>query len=298
MSDDVWTAGDTGGDGPRGLPVNKAFSVDVVFRSWLALVQERPGLLAAIGGLYIAMQVVLTVISLPIALSSAAIQASVDNEVLKQVLPTLLGQSLNLVAIPVQCWLMGGFMTAIADSLRSDEVRYEALFTSFGPGLRLLGYTVVGTLLGLPLAAACFGPGAALGAVAHFVLDLDPWVAIASGSAVGLLGLFPFVYVSLGLTLGAQAAVLEGMGPFEAIVASWRAARGARVTLLVLQFALVILPMFFIVAGLCCCYLPGFVAQGVWIGLYMTAMTTGWSLYYRPADETAKWSFFQRHPYG
>lgn len=193
----------------------------------------------------------------------------------------LLGIMLFLMLLGwfAQCWLTPGWLRVQVRALDPDGTEEVSVLFSGGDAFgRMLGWTTLsGTiLLGITLVALLVGVvagGAVIvatgGSFTH--PEAGGVAALAVGFGVtALVGIPAFIYVSLGMTLGTHALILENLSPMDALSRSWDLVAGNRTTLAV--FLLVVGLVNF--AGvLACCV--GAIPAGIVTNL---AMTRGWLL--------------------
>ncbi len=264
------------------IPVNQAFSVDVVFRLGWSAVQRQPGLALAAGGALFALQVV------PQLVQQFSSLLPDGNEVL-QLGFAFGGMALGLVASVAVQFCTAGVMVAFQRFFLEGEADIGTVFTSWRAGLNVLiamllvGFAVV--LGGLVL----FGPGLAAFGYALYWFVTDPSSGqIALPFALGVVWLLlatpTWVYATQFLQLVPVIAALEPIGPVDVLTEAWERTNGARLTLFVLQLVYV----FATVLSLCVCLLPLIVL----IPTYLAGMTAAWTLVSKPSAELKKLEFF------
>ncbi len=178
-----------------------------------------------------------------------------------------------------QCWLVPGWLRVQVRALDPEGTEEVSDLFSGGDCFgRMLGWTTLyGTiLLGIVLVALLFGVASG-GAVALAMggslgnVEASGFAAIAVGLGVTVLVGFPaLLYVSLGMTLGAHALVLENLSPMDALSRSWDLVAGHRTTLFVY---LLVQGMVNTLGFLACCV--GAIPAGIVTSL---AMTRSWLL--------------------
>ncbi len=287
--DDVWDAGEVSRepDPTFGeVDYEQAFAVDVVFKYGIAILQEQPAM-ALLGGLNIlALAFLVSGLSFVtnLTLSGMAVAGQLDQQV-ADILSQLSGLGLQLMAFPFNQLVLAGLMVAAALWIRSEVVSIGALYTSLGAAVRgLMAGLIVGALtvvlvLGLMLPA--------IGASVYFVQAGDLMTGVGAGVALFLPALPVLIYVGLGLMLAPYAAVLDHLGPLDAIQRSWSLADGLRLTLFVTMFVFGLLGLF----SVCLCNLPLIVLMPIQImGLSAAYLRAS-----RALAETDEWAFFQRN---
>lgn len=296
--DEIWSTGDAQSDPAdptfgeadyeEGLHPNSAFAIDSVFRYGTAVLQEQPQM-AILGGVnFFVLAMLAAGVSFGVNMGLIGMGASgqIDQDVV-DVLSNLTGLFIQLVAWPVNQLVLAGLMVGGALWVREGTASVGALYTSVRAAVRgLLAGLAAGVAslvaVGLAMAPSLVVGGLLAGAAGE----------VEMGVIVGLLlmipAMFALVYVSLGLLLAPYAAVLDHLGPIEAVQRSWAAADGARVTLFVTNL------VFGILGGIssCFCSIPLIVV----IPIQIMGFTAAYLRYSRHTDVTASWEFFERNP--
>lgn len=274
---------DDGGPGGRGLPGATVFGPFAVFRLGWAVLKEQPALvlLGALG--MFAVQLAPSVISIPLQVATKALVETSD-PVVRGAIDGMLSGVLGLLAVPLQLLVMAGLSIGTARWITDELSDVLVLVTSFAAAARMLLVSLIIAFVFLALVGVLVVPPAA-GAV--WLFANEGWL---SGSLL-LLVLVPVVvlllWVQLGFTFAQIAAAIDGTGPFASIEASWQAARGARLMLLLTVLA------YSLVTPLLCCLggIPGVVG----IGVYFAGLSAAWVLHTRDVARTADLPFVQRN---
>lgn len=295
MSDEVWESGaeSTGGsdefgtpDYDEGLPVNAAFSIDSVFKYGLGFLQEAPAV-ALLGGLNMLLAAFLpSLINMPISVAITVMGETGElDPTAAQVLSNLSGIVIGLMFWPINQLIIAGIIVGAVVWIRNDEASIGALYTSFGAAVRAFLASLVAGVVSMTAAIVAMTPaGIALG-VGISMENIT--VALGVGGLLMVPAMFVMIYVGLGVLLTPYAAVLDNLGPMEALSRSWQAADGARVTLFVTNFVFGILG----VVASCMCMVPLILVVPIQQGGFVAA----WLRYARHTDETSGLAFFERH---
>ncbi len=271
----------------EGLPPNVAFSVDRVFRWGVAWLQEQPQV-AVLGGVNVfVLAMLVSGLNFGIAMGVVAAQESgaLDQQV-GDVLSQGSGMALQLVAWPFQQLVLAGMMVAAALWFQREESSIRALYASVRAAVRAL---LAGLVAGVVLVVAATVILVPIGGAIALVLAAggEATEALVVSLVLAIPALLVLVYVSLGVVLAPYAAVLDRLGPVEAVSRSWAAARGTRVTLFVTNFVFGLLNLF----SACLCSLPTLVLVPIQVG----GFTAAWLRYARHDDLASGWAFFDRH---
>lgn len=293
--DDTWKSGetaDTGTSGDFGTPAygtgaesNAAFSIDVVFRYGLQILQEQPAM-ALLGGLNFFGLTFLTGMVggvAQLAVAGMVVGGDLDQQV-ADALGQLTSAMVQLVAYPFNQLVLAGLMVAGAHYARSGEANIGMLYTSVGPAVRAMVAGIVAGLGSLVVLVLCMIPaGLAVGVLASGGSE------ITTTLGVGLLLFLPalpvLVWVGLGLMFAPYAAALDDLGPIDAIQRSWEAASGARITLFVTNFSFGVLG----ILSACLCSFPLIALMPIQVMGFAAA----WLRYARSTEETDGWPFFR-----
>lgn len=293
--DEVWGATEQvdGGSDPsfgepdydNGVPANTAFAVDAVFRYGMAWIQEQPQV-GLLGGLnFVGLMILTGIVSFGLNMGLVGMGASgtIDQQAV-DVLSQLTGLIVQTLAWPFNQLVLAGLMVAGALWVQAEQSRTAALYTSVRPAVRGLLAGLVAGMITLVVVLFCFTPAM----LALFLMIEDDVMNALAAFGVLLLPALPvLIYVGLGLMLAPYAAVLDQLGPMEAIQRSWDAANGTRLTLFVTNL------VFGILGGIaaCMCYIPLVVV----IPIQVMGLSAAWLRYARPEAETGQWAFFQRN---
>lgn len=288
--DNVWSPGEgasaelgTGRYG-EGLWINQAFSLDVALRYAWALFTEKPVLLLGTGAAVWFLFSLPSMVGLGASTLTLPLQLSGDpSAVWVDLASTGLQLFLSLVLWPFQWIAATGAIVVAAEAFRTGEARFEPLWRTVVPGLFVLLYRILTSLIVLGVAMLPL----VLLAGGLYLLRSTPegmLVLVALG-AIGLALLL--LWVSLPLALGILPIALDGANPLEAVRIAWAAGTGARVTLFVFGLVFTLL-----LVGGCCL---GWIGQIPVYGVFAAASAAGWLLYSRPAEELQTWDFFRRH---
>ena len=297
MSDDVWESGsggpNSGGDDSMGVPdyengslPNETFSVDAVFKAGLAFLQEAPAV-ALLGGfnmLLIAFLPSLIATPLSVAVTVTAQQSGLDDMAV-QGLSQLSSMAVQLVFWPITQLVVAGIIVSAAKWIRTDEADISSLYTSVGAAVRAFLATLVAAIISFLAALVTMVP--AMLAIGVGIGIDNVTLGLGLGGLLFIPAFFVMVYVGLGVQLTVYAAVLDGLGPIEAVQRSWEAASGTRVTLFVTGFVFGILGS----VAACMCFLPLMLVVPIQQG----GMTAAWLRYARHSDESSKYPFFERN---
>ncbi len=291
--DDVWSAGEvaqgsnpTFGDADyeQAVEANEAFAVDAVFKYGIGILQEQPTV-ALLGGVNILGLAFIGAglgFGINMALTGMAVSGQIDQQV-SEVLNQLSSLAVQMILWPFNQLVVAGLMVAAALWIRSEVASVGALYGSVAAAVRGL---LAGLVAGVGALTLVLLMPAVLGAV-YFVQAGDYTTAAGLGLVLVLPVLPVVIYVALGLMLAPYAAVLDHLGPIEAVQRSWQMADGLRLTLFVTNFVFGLLGGF----SMCLCYLPLIVVMPIQI--------MGFSASYlrasRSLSVTDEWAFFQRH---
>jgi len=296
MSDDVWSSGHDSGaadggtdlgqpDYDAGVGINQAFSVDNVFKIGIGVLSEQPALVILAAFNLLALQIVAQFLGPMIQIPTMVVlEGSGLDPMLAEAGAQFAGIGAQLVLMPFQTLVTAGAIVAGAQFIRNDQVSYATLYNQGGAMVRLLLFTLIAMLI-LTVAMVVLVSPVAVGC----------WVLADSGNTslailVGAVGvvvvLLGSLYLSLGLTLGSYAVCIDGLGPIEGVVVSWRAAQGGRITLFVTLLCLGLAGL----VGCCFCYIPAFVVQTAG----MAGFAGAWLQYARPEAEVASYPFIGR----
>ncbi len=149
----------------------------------------------------------------------------------------LIGIALAALGWVLRSWLAPGWMRAQVAALRGRDD--PALLVSGGDvfgrflGWSMLSASILSAVGAVALLAGLVAGIVVLGGVPQSLGDLGaaPLGLIVGVGVAGLVGLPLGVWVGLGLALGEQAVVLEGLPPRAALARSWALADGNRLAL-------------------------------------------------------------------
>ncbi len=142
----------------------------------------------------------------------------------------------SLVIGIVKAWLTNGWLELHRTIILEGEADLSRLFTSVDRAVSIwLTRFISGLVVGIFIVASMIPGGSA---VAYTVssgssLESDPATLVAGAIVSLLLLIGTSVYVGLGVWLAPWFAVYDRSGPWSAMLQSWAAARGNRVTLFV-----------------------------------------------------------------
>jgi len=265
--------------------INQAFSVDNVFKIGIGVLSEQPALVILAAFNLLALQIVAQFLGPMIQIPTMVVlEGSGLDPMLAEAGAQFAGIGAQLVLMPFQTLVTAGAIVAGAQFIRNDQVSYATLYNQGGAMVRLLLFTLIAMLI-LTVAMVVLVSPVAVGC----------WVLADSGNTslailVGAVGvvvvLLGSLYLSLGLTLGSYAVCIDGLGPIEGVVVSWRAAQGGRITLFVTLLCLGLAGL----VGCCFCYIPAFVVQTAG----MAGFAGAWLQYARPEAEVASYPFIGR----
>lgn len=274
---------DDGGPGGRGLPGATVFGPVAVFRLGWAVLKEQPALVLLGALCMFAVQLLPSLISFPVQLAVKAM-VEISDPAVQGAVDGALGALFGLLAVPLQVLVMAGMAIGTARWITDELSDVLVLFTSFAAALRMFLVSVLVGLVFVAIIAFLVAPPT-VGAV--WLFANEGWL---TGSALLLLlvpVLLLMIWVQLGFTFAQIAAAIDGTGPIASIEASWRAAKGARLALLLT------LVVYSAITPLLCCLggIPGVVA----VGLYFTGLSAAWVLHSRDIARTAGLPFVQRN---
>ena len=288
MDNDIWAAGQDGGDGAggssgpvdfsQGMPNTQALGPEVVLKAGFGFLRWRLVEMVIWCVAFVMLVLAASCVTAPIGAATEVMsQAGTIDPVVAQVVSTVANQIAGLfITTPVTQFLMVGLMVYAVADFRGEGPELGVMFTQFGRTWKAVLTTWVVTLL----AYAAMSPALVLGGVTYAMMD-DPMVGVGVGSGVLLLTLPVLVYVFLGLALATYAAALENVGPLDAIRLSWTACSGAR-----FQIFLTGLAVFVVTLGLMLlCCVPVLLATP----LQVVGFTAAWMLVSRPRSETEQW---------
>lgn len=290
---DAWNPPNDGGSGRGdyggvsvmgGLPSRQVFEPTVLFRLGWAVLKEQPTIVLVGGLCLFGAQVLPSLAAMPLEFATTAYFASMSEDNPAEGLWSTL---LTLFAAPFNILLVAGLQVAVARWVQRGEADLGTIFTSVRPALRLVSATIALFLLMIPMMLVACIPLVGVFLVAG---ALGPAVASVAVMLVGFALLVSFIWVQLGFSLVQVSAVLDEGGPFDAIQASWRAARGARIVLLASILAIAL------AAALSCCL--ALVPLIPLLGGAYAAYATAWLLHSRPTSETSEWAFVRRNDFG
>jgi hypothetical protein len=282
-----------GGDPGEGLFANQAFSVEMVLRNGTALLREQPAFLLGGAFLVLVAQLAPSVIAIPInVLVSVQAETGALDQPVADAIVTAVRLVLTLVFLPIQMLLFGGFANGAGRYVAGEPLRPMLLLTSVRPAVRALLYRILTGFVMLAITALLLGPVALLGyaSAEDMVPEAAFWVAFV---VLGLAYAVAIVYVALGLQLGIFSAVLDDVGPIEAMTRSWHAASGARLTILVTDVVFGV-PLGFALLLIYC--LIGLALYPAVYAVYQGGLAASWLLLARPEPRTREWPFYQRNP--
>ena len=296
MSDNVWDAGSEDAPGAEGLGApdyengayaNSAFSINTIFRLGFAALKEQPVLILLAGFNLWLIAMIPQLFQAPVDVWVAVmVETGELDEDIGNALSSLVQLAIGFMFWPISMLVAAGCMVSVGRFVKSDEISIGALYTSFQPAVKALLYSLVAFVVGAIAAIVLLGVPMGVGAGIGFAAG-SPESAILLLAVGALIGFLPLIYVTLGLQLGPYAAVMDGLGPVEALRVSWEAADGARVTLFITNLLLGILEL--IATCLCC-----FPAIPV-IAIRIAGFSAAWMLYARHEDETETYPFFERN---
>jgi len=318
--EDVWSPGEDGSQPEaaeygEGLWMTQAFSVDGVVKNGFAILKEHPAytvvaalLLWVLGFLPSVLNSVLQVIGVVQQVEFELGQPP-PTMAPEEALLNLAGQmgvlALQLVLFPFMLLLTAGMLRGFAWLVEDGAEDWRRLFTSFMPALKLFAYGLIFYLILTVFSVACAIPSVIGGIVVGLAsIEAGVLVGVILYCALLLVGM---VYLSITFFPGMLAVTVDERGPIESLGITWRAAQGARATLLVmfLVYGLILaIPIAGIVvvqfmvgplAGLVAnvAVSPLTIALSV---VFTGGWAAGWLLYARPEARTREWDFFQRHP--
>lgn len=299
---DVWegseVADGVGGAVGEGMPVNQAFSIDVVVKNGLAFAQERPGLALGGGAALFAAQIGPSILSFPFSLAgSIANESGTAEGTMAYLAANIVQIALTLAAVPLQQLFLAGIILAAGRHVTGEEASWSVLYNGVGPAIRgflyvLLAGLVRGLLLGvvsIPLVivgtAAVIGGGGA---------DNPEVVLLATIASIGVLSIasIGLWFATIGLELGYYAAILDGAWPMEALSRAWAGTRGAGITLAVTFFALGLA----LCMGMSSVYcLFGLVLVPLIHAVMYGGLSISWMLHARPEAVSREWEFVKRN---
>jgi hypothetical protein len=282
-----------GGEPGEGLFANQAFSVEMVLRNGTALLREQPAFLFGGAFLILLAQIAPSLVALPINVL-VAMQAgtgAIDQSVADGI-TSVIRLVLALVFLPIQMLLFAGFASGAGRYVAGEPLKPMLLLTSMRGAVRALLYRILTGFVMLAITALLLGPVALLGyaSAEGMVPDAAFWVAFV---ALGLAYAVAIVYVALGLQLGIFSAVLDDVGPIEAMTRSWHAASGARLTIFVTDVVFGV-PLGIALLLLYC--LIGLALYPAIYAVYQGGLAASWLLLARPEPRTREWPFYQRNP--
>jgi hypothetical protein len=297
-NDDVWAGTEAaaakaiGGPVGEGLPMNMAFSVDMVFRNGLAVLKEQPGFAFAGGFIQFLCAFAPAFASMPFTFYAITLQpGSAEAEVMNLV-GSAVQLGLALIALPIQQVFLAGLIIGLARWASDGALEWRALWSNLLPAVRMFLYQLLMVLIGLVLGIVVALPLAAVvgGGIA---LELPGALIAVLALIIGVLGLGGAIYVSLGLQNGIMISLLDDAWPIEALTRSWQAAEGARLTLFVTNL---VFGVAMIVASFSVYCLVGVALYPLVFALYFAGQAVSWLLHARSDDVTRKWAFFERNP--
>ncbi|MFT4622655.1 MAG: hypothetical protein ACI8PZ_001311 [Myxococcota bacterium] len=154
---------------------------------------------------------------------------------------------LSIVLSLIKAWLTNGWLAVHRDILVEGTSAPSTVFTTADRTLAIWLTRLLGGLLLAAVFVAAVLPAVFYGFAAGFMQMEESFPELlATGIVVLVLGGFSVVYAGLGVMLAPWFAVYDRSGPWTALLQSWRAASGNRVTLFVFGFvqALIILGAF------------------------------------------------------
>lgn len=290
MAEDAWAAGEAEplDDGPRGLPpvdlesgvpVTVAFSVDTFLRNGLRALSEQPALALVPAGIVF----LITMLSIGASTAFSVLQPPPEDPT-AMAASQMISSGISLFFSLFQQVVTVGAWVALARYVATGRVELGLIFTSLLAVVRFLVYGVVVSLLLIPVVILLMAPGGGL-LFLGFSEEMMPLGIL--GALLMLVATLPMLYISLGLSLGGYAAVLDGLWPFAAIQRSWQLASGARLTLFVL----------FVVIGLLS--IVGFCTLGIGLipvnAVVFGGTAASWLLVTR-GEAIRQRGFFERNP--
>ncbi len=291
MSQDVWQGSETGGrgEGVEGLAhgdgwaKKRSFGYETVLYGGIGIIKEQPAAVLLWTVFFFFMSFTASCLTSPLTVGvniyteTAGLDASVAmaiNQVVTQ-------SCTMLVSVPIQQFCMAGLIAFVAHYIRTDEADLPLLFTNVWGGIRgtlvTWSITALYMLLLIPLGAVAAG-------TFYATEDLQMTI-MAFGAAYVLL--IPVMLFLLPLSLALYAAILDEVGPLEAIATAWTAGSGARVEIFVM---LLVMGLLTVVLMLMCC-LPAVIAPS----LFSAGLAVAWLTYSRDEAEVDSWQFIQRN---
>lgn len=275
----------------EGLHPNQVFSIERVFSFGVAALKEQPALVLLAGFNLLLMQILRQFANYPVAglIAYGQITGSLS-EVEAEVLTNISSFILSMAFVPATQLVMAGAMVGVARWVCHDEVSIAALYSSVRPALRALLTAVVSAFIGIGAVLVLLLPVILVGVLAVAYGVLGTFVGLLVGGLLFVVAFIGLLYVSMGLLLAPYAAVLDDLGPFDALRVSWDSARGARITLFFTSLA------FAVLSALACCFFA--VPAIPVLGIHVAGFTTAWLLHARQPETARDWAFLQRNfPY-
>lgn len=190
-----------------------------------------------------------------------------------------------------QCWVTVGFIRLQVNVLEHASGATAPLFSGKDRFWHMLGWSAIERLVMVAAFFAGIWPGALL-AFIGFRAD-DATLMIAGGGLAALVAVPLGVYAGLGTFLGAQAVVLEGKGPTQALRRSWALARGNRWPLALFALVCLLLMLAAYPLGFALCCVGVFVLPPLGLAITGFARTEGFLLMTRGVEQAREWRLWQ-----
>ncbi len=195
----------------------------------------------------------------------------------------------------VNSWISPGFIRVQRDLVVDGEGDFSTLFSGFDVLFRMILWKFLVGFITFGIIALSLLPGGVFllggsGLLTKAMGDGDVPSLLVGGSAltVGFVLMFVGIvvaiavatYVSLGLSFGAEAIALDGLGPIEAMEKSWTMVSGHRWPLLLFSMVLRIVSFM----GIMACCVGVIVTSGIaglgWTEAYLIATRDDWEEFY------------------
>jgi hypothetical protein len=195
---------------------------------------------------------------------------------------------LILVVTAIQAWLEPGWIKAQLSSLERGEAGADILFSGgshFGPMFR---WKLLTMAIRFGVGAVVFAPSMVLAAAA--VMEESIGMGLGAGGLAVVLAVPAFIWLNLGLVMGAHAVVLDGVDAGEALERSWSLAKGNRLTLFFVLFAYGVVKIVATVAGLMMLCVGVFLTGPAGRALTDVAFTAGYLRTTRGLEVSEDWA--------
>ncbi|NCG21393.1 MAG: hypothetical protein GWP91_20475 [Rhodobacterales bacterium] len=291
MSQDVWegSESDRHGEGAadlahgEGWHRKRAFSYETVLFGGVGLLKEQPVAMLLwtlfLMGTSFAVSCFTSPLTVGIQVAAAAMQL---DPMIEGAVNQVVGMTANILfSLPVQQFCYAGLIGFVGHYLRTDEADLSLLFTNVWGGVRatLVAWTLAA------LAMAVYLPLGGVGFGVYYATDNVEFAALAV--ALSLLVLIPVGLLLLPLMLAMFSAVLDEVGPMEAIITAWQGGSGARLELFLMGLVMTVVSL-----GMCMLFCVPFLFVPA---LHGAGMSVAWLTYSRAEKDVDSWPFIQRN---